>query len=123
MTTDSEAPLRPTRLKQPMRPPAALLLVGIGAALSGCDEAAKAKVEAALRSAPDNDGEIVTLIPQGSAVKVNKCSHGWCQVSWNGRQGYALAKNFVLAGPPNNTTETGADGDENNQGDDGLSDD
>ena len=56
-----------------MRLPAALLLIGMGAALGGCGEAATAKVEVPVRIAPENDREIVVLIPQGSAVKISKC--------------------------------------------------
>ena len=107
-----------------MRPVAALLLVGVGAALLGCGEAATAKVEVPLRTAPANDGEIMALIPPGSAVKVSKCSHGWCQVAWREQKGYALAKNFSVAAPANSTTETGFDSaDQYRQDDNDGSDD
>jgi len=81
-----------------MRSPVALLLVAIGAALSGCGEAATAKVEVPLHTAPENDKKIVAVVPAGSAVKISKCSRGWCQVSWHGQNGYALAKNFSATG-------------------------
>ena len=100
-----------------MRTPAALLLIAISATLAGCSETATAKVEVTLRSTAGNDGKIVAFIPKGSAMKVSKCSHGWCQVSWNGHQGYALAKNFSVPALANSTTETGADDDKQDDGD------
>jgi uncharacterized protein YraI len=95
-----------------MRLPAALLLIGIGAVLSRCSEAATTKMDARLRTAPGNDRQIVTLIPRGSVVKLSKCAHGWCQVSWHGQTGYALAKNFGIAGLASSATETASDADE-----------
>jgi len=86
------------RARQFMRLSPVILLTTCCVALSACGEAAKAKTDVTLRSAPENDGVIVARIPQDSAVTVSKCAHGWCQVSWRGQRGYALAKYFSLAG-------------------------
>ena len=51
-----------------------------------------------LRNGPGTDSEIVTLIPKGSTVDVSKCANGWCQVSWDGQEGYAIARNLGMAG-------------------------
>jgi len=108
MPRDQPAP------KRSPPPHAALLLLGIGinVALSGCGEAAKAKVELTLRTAPGNDGEIVVLIPQDSVVKVSNCSHGWCRISWHGQTGYALAKNLSVIGLTDSATDSGQDNNE-----------
>ena len=50
-----------------------------------------------LRKAPGIDGEIVTLIPKGTTVEVGDCREGWCLVSWNGQDGYAMARNVAKA--------------------------
>jgi uncharacterized protein YraI len=121
-TTGGEMPRVRTAARRSMRLPAALLLIGMGAALGGCGEAATAKVEVPLRTAPENDREIVVLIPQGSAVKISKCAHGWCQVSWHGQKGYALAKNFIVAGLERGTTHADFDADQSDQDNDGSDD-
>jgi uncharacterized protein YraI len=121
-TTGSEMPRGRNAARRSIRLPAALLLIGMGAALGGCGEAATARVEVPMRTAPENDREIVVLIPQGSAVKISKCSHGWCQVSWHGQTGYALAKNFLVAGLEHDTTHADFDADQSEQDSDGSAD-
>jgi hypothetical protein len=52
-----------------------------------------------LRSGPGTDSEIVTTIPAGSTVRVTGCSGEWCEVTWNGRSGYAIARNLTIGAP------------------------
>ena len=52
-----------------------------------------------LRKGPGTDSEIITLIPRGTMVEVSTCTNGWCQVSWNGQDGYSIATNLGLGGP------------------------
>jgi uncharacterized protein YraI len=52
-----------------------------------------------LRSGPGTDQEIITTIPAGSAVRVTSCSGEWCEVTWNGRSGYAIARNLSIGAP------------------------
>ena len=52
-----------------------------------------------LREAPATTSKILTLIPKGSTVEVASCTNGWCQVSFNSQQGYAIATNLGM-GPP-----------------------
>jgi uncharacterized protein YraI len=52
-----------------------------------------------LRKAPGTDSEILTLIPKGTTVKVGDCRNEWCRVSWNGQDGYAIARNLAAAPP------------------------
>jgi uncharacterized protein YraI len=52
-----------------------------------------------LRSGPGTDSEIITTIPAGSAVRITSCNGEWCEVTWNGRNGYAIARNLSSGGP------------------------
>src|ERR1700674_5994328 len=51
--------------------------------------------ETNLRKGPATNSEVVTLIPKGSAVDVDKCSNGWCTVTWNDQTGFAFAGNIM----------------------------
>ena len=53
-----------------------------------------------LRKGPGTDSEIITLIPKGTMVEVGTCTNGWCQVTWNGQDGFSIATNLGLGGPP-----------------------
>jgi hypothetical protein len=50
-----------------------------------------------LRQSAGTDSSVLTLIPKGTSVEVGKCSNGWCQVSLNGQDGYAIAQNLGMA--------------------------
>jgi uncharacterized protein YraI len=52
-----------------------------------------------LRSGPGTDSEIITTIPAGSTVRVTGCSGEWCEVTWNDRSGYAIARNLSMGAP------------------------
>src|SRR5258708_35460847 len=56
--------------------------------------------EVNLRKGPGTDSEIITLIPKGTMVEVGGCTNGWCKLSWNGQDGYSIATNLGLRGPP-----------------------
>jgi hypothetical protein len=56
--------------------------------------------EVNLRKGPGTDSEIITLIPKGTMVEVGSCTNGWCKVTWNGQDGYSIATNLGLGGPP-----------------------
>jgi hypothetical protein len=71
--------------------------------LSGDLAAAKPATVASdvnLRKGPGTANEVITLIPRGTMVEVGTCANGWCQVSWNGQDGYSIATNLGLGGPP-----------------------
>jgi uncharacterized protein YgiM (DUF1202 family) len=53
--------------------------------------------ETNLRKAPGTKSEVVTLIPKGEKVEVGTCDAGWCQVTWNGQDGYAIGRNLGQA--------------------------
>jgi hypothetical protein len=50
-----------------------------------------------LRKARGTDSEILALIPKGTTVEVGDCRNGWCRVSWNRQDGYAIARNLGTA--------------------------
>jgi len=52
-----------------------------------------------LRSGPGTDSEVIATIPGGSPVRVANCNGEWCAVTWNGRNGYAIARNLDFGGP------------------------
>jgi hypothetical protein len=52
-----------------------------------------------LRRQPNTDAEVVTVIPAGSGVRVGECEGDWCQVTWNGHSGWAVAWNLDLGDP------------------------
>jgi Bacterial SH3 domain len=72
--------------------PVAFLVIGLGVLLSSCSEQALVTEQARLHKAPATQSEVLAVIPKGSKVDASGCSDGWCRVSWNGKQGYALAK-------------------------------
>jgi uncharacterized protein YgiM (DUF1202 family) len=50
-----------------------------------------------LRSGPGTDAEVIATIPGGSRVQIASCDGEWCAVTWNGRSGYAIARNLGAA--------------------------
>jgi hypothetical protein len=57
-------------------------------------------VETNLRNAPGTKSEIVTLIPKGAAIEVGECDAGWCKVTYNDREGFAVERNLGAAPRP-----------------------
>jgi SH3-like domain-containing protein len=90
-----------------------VLFVFAGAAVSACGQPAISKEEVLLLAKPGSDHEVMAVIPSGSAVKLSKCAHGWCQASWRGKNGYVLAKEFSIAPAVNGAADTEIDSDDN----------
>ena len=55
--------------------------------------------ETNLRKAAGTDSEVVALIPKGTTVEIGKCSSGWCEASFDGKDGFVIARNVGLAPP------------------------
>ncbi len=51
-----------------------------------------------MRSGPGTTNEIVTRIPGGSLVDANNCKDGWCEVSWQGKSGFAIQTALDMSG-------------------------
>jgi uncharacterized protein YraI len=79
-------------------------LTGLAAALTllGATPAAAAPAYVLstvnLRAGPATTNEIVTKIPAGSLIEANNCKDGWCEVVWQGKNGYAIATALDLSG-------------------------
>ena len=56
-----------------------------------------ATAETNLRKSPGTDSPVLTIIPKGATVEVGKCSQGWCEASFESRDGFVIARNVGLA--------------------------
>ena len=74
------------------------------ALLAAMSAAAAAKpvtlsAETNLRKAPGTKSETIGLMPKGTEVEVGQCDSGWCKVTWDGQEGYAIARNLGMVVP------------------------
>jgi uncharacterized protein YraI len=83
------------------------------ALLAALSAAAAAKpvtlsAETNLRKAPGTKSEAIGLMPKGTEVEVGECDSGWCKVTWDGQEGYAIARNLgmVVPGAPREANVT-----------------
>ncbi len=53
-----------------------------------------------LRQGPGTTYTVIMTIPGGSNVDVSGCSGQWCQVTFQGQNGYAIATSFDQGGGP-----------------------
>ena len=60
------------------------LSTGVAAAASGITEA-----DLNMRRGPGTNYGVITSIPAGAPIEVVDCGGGWCQVAWNGYQGFS----------------------------------
>jgi hypothetical protein len=51
-----------------------------------------------LRQGPGTTYTIISKIPAGSPVDVSGCQAGWCQVAYQGQNGYVIATSLAPAG-------------------------
>ncbi|MGI8527596.1 MAG: SH3 domain-containing protein [Pseudolabrys sp.] len=77
----------------------AVLTILAAATFGGLTAVANAKPvtiggETNLRKSPGTKSEVVVLIPKGETVELGACDAGWCEVTWNGQSGYAIARNL-----------------------------
>lgn len=56
--------------------------------------------ETNLRKGPGTETEVLTLIPKGGVVEVGECTNGWCAASFDGKDGYVIARNVGLGPRP-----------------------
>jgi uncharacterized protein YraI len=78
------------------------LLAAISLVVSVASASAKpttVTAEVNLRDTPATSGKILALIPKGTSVEVATCSNGWCQLTYNGQQGYAISRNLGMPQP------------------------
>ncbi|MBV8792279.1 MAG: SH3 domain-containing protein, partial [Pseudolabrys sp.] len=63
--------------------------------------------ETNLRAAPGTKSDVVGLMPRGETIEVGACDAGWCKVTWNGKEGFAIARNVGMASPPRTVAARG----------------
>ena len=51
-----------------------------------------------LRSGPGTGYEILAKIPGSALVDATSCINGWCEVAWQGRNGFAIATALDMSG-------------------------
>jgi len=76
-----------------MKPARLLLCAGVFAVMTATSASAKtgyAVTTVNLRSGPATTNDIVTKIPGGSRIEVNNCTNGWCEVTYQGKSGFAI---------------------------------
>jgi len=53
-----------------------------------------------LRQGPGTTYTVITKIPAGASVEVSGCSGQWCQVAYQGQNGYVIATSLAPGGGP-----------------------
>jgi uncharacterized protein YraI len=92
----------------------AFLAAALSAGLFGCTDPGIVTALVKLQQTPADNSEVLATIPKGSSVSVGNCSNGWCRISWNDREGYALSKYVRTGDPLRRTTDSDtSDGDDN----------
>jgi uncharacterized protein YraI len=80
----------------------AQILIGLGVlVLSSTGALAKPAYVATtvnLRAAPGTTSEIIAKIPGGSLVETKDCSEGWCEVTWQDKNGFAIQTALDMSG-------------------------
>jgi uncharacterized protein YraI len=76
---------------------AALLAVSTGLAAA---TPATVQKSTKVRAGPGAGYPVVASLPRRSVVDVAGCTRGWCQIDWQGRQGYVVRSALALAGTP-----------------------
>jgi hypothetical protein len=74
---------------------AVVTILSVGSAFA---KPATVTADVNLRKGPGTDNEVITLIPKGSMVEVGLCTNGWCQVTFEGQDGYSITTNLGLGG-------------------------
>jgi uncharacterized protein YraI len=69
---------------------------------AGIASAAPAITQSAvnMRAGPGTQYPVLTTLPGRAPVDVAGCDGSWCQVNWNGREGYVSANYLQMAGAP-----------------------
>lgn len=76
---------------------AAAGLIALSAAASA--KPVTLSAETNLRAAPGTKSDIVTAMPKGAAIEVGECDAGWCKVTFDGKDGFAIERNLGEAPP------------------------
>jgi uncharacterized protein YraI len=77
-----------------------LLCAGVllGAASSALAKPAYVASAVNLRAAPNTTSEVVTKIPGGSLIDADNCTDGWCAVTFQDKNGFAIQTALDMSG-------------------------
>jgi uncharacterized protein YraI len=83
---------------------AAAAVLGLSAGVAAASPAVT-ETDLNMRTGPGTEYGVVTVIPGGATVDVGGCGGGWCDVAWNGFDGFASASyldslGVVTVAPP-----------------------
>src|SRR5690242_14559813 len=80
---------------------AAASLIALTAAASA--KPVTLSTETNLRAAPGTKSDVVTAMPKGAAIEVGDCDAGWCKVTFDGKEGFAIER-YLGEAPPRAAT-------------------
>jgi hypothetical protein len=118
-----QMPIGQVSIRPRRRPGITFVAASLCAGLAGCSDPGIVTRQVNLQQAPTSESAVLASIPRGRAVKVEKCTNGWCYVSWNGRSGYILAKDVSIGVPTRRSTDADRQGAPGEAGNDDTSDD
>jgi len=79
---------------------ALLAIAPLSAAAQGAAPSAVTGTNVNLRQGPGTSYTVITLIPAGTPIGISGCNAGWCQVTFQGQNGYIIASAIASAGGP-----------------------
>lgn len=82
------------------RAAASAAIVTLLSAVSATAKPIATTAETNLRKGPGTETEVLTLIPKGTTVEVGKCTNGWCEASFDGKDGYVISRNIGMGPRP-----------------------
>src|ERR1700759_704144 len=56
--------------------------------------------ETNLRKGPGTETDVLTLLPKGTTLEIGKCTNGWCEASFEGKDGFVFSKNLGMGPRP-----------------------
>jgi uncharacterized protein YraI len=95
--TEGDAKTEGSIMKTTLLMAASVLVLSAGIALAA---PAITKSAATLRAGPGSQYQAVGRLPPRAAVDVAGCNSGWCEVAWNGADGFVSAGVLAMAGEP-----------------------
>src|ERR1700742_1687336 len=83
-----------------MRAAASAAIVTLLSAVCATAKPIATFAETNLRKGPGTDSEVLTLIPKGTTIEVGKCTNGWCEANFDGKDGFVIGRNIGMGPRP-----------------------
>lgn len=83
--------------QRPSTAPCLLLIFGALVGVTACSDPGTVTSETKLQQEPTTVSRVLAVISPGGTVKIGDCSNGWCRASFNGHDGFILAKSVRLS--------------------------